>query len=180
MPKRLPRLLRDHEPELLMRATTRQRDRLVLMVLLYAGLRVAELCALKIEHLDFRAGTLAVIEGKGRRDRMVPLAKCLLGPLRGWIAARACGYVFPSRQGGGRLTTRAIQVLFQRLAKKAKLPEPGRAHPHAFRHCFATRLLRQGVNLRVVQKLLGHQNLSTTEIYLDLEDRDLHEAIARL
>jgi integrase/recombinase XerD len=177
MSKKLPRLLRDDEPERLLNATTRQRDRLLLLVLLYTGLRVAELCSLRVEHLDFGAGTLAVFDGKGGRDRMVPLASHLLAPLRGWLGPRCSGFVFPSRQGGGRLTTRAVEYLFTRLAIRAKLDNPRRAHPHAFRHVFATRLLRNGANIRVVQKLLGHQQLSTTEIYLDLSDRDLFDAV---
>lgn len=180
MPKKLPRLLKDNEVEALLRVTTRQRDRLLLLVLLYCGLRVAELCALRIEHLDFRAGTLEVVCGKGGRDRVVPLAKHLIGPLRGWIGARATGYVFPSRQGGDRMTTRAVGYLFKRLAERAKLPDPRRAHPHSYRHAFAVRLLRQGVNLRIIQRLLGHQNLSTTEIYTMIEDKDLVEAVNRL
>ncbi len=178
--KKLPHLLKDHEPELLLKATARQRDRLVLLVLLYTGLRVAELCALRVEHLDFKIGTLLVVEGKGGRDRVVPLAKFLLNPLRGWIGKRLQGYVFPSRQGGERLGTRAVQLLFRRLAARAGLPESANAHPHAFRHSFATRLLRRGVNIRVVQKLLGHQNLATTERYTHVEDAEMHAAIDRL
>ena len=118
-----------------------------------------------------------VICGKGERDRLVPLAKHLLAPLRGWVGLRQLGYVFPSRQGDGRMTTRAIQYLFKRLAKRAGLPDPKMAHPHAMRHAFATRLLRNGANLRTVQQLLGHQQLSTTERYTHITDRDLWDAV---
>jgi integrase/recombinase XerD len=170
MPKKLPRLLKSNEPEILLRTTTRQRDRLMLLVLLYCGLRVAELCHLHAQHLDFDAKTLWVRNGKGGRDRLVPLVKHLVGPLRGWLAGRTSGYVFPSREGGGPLTTRAVQYLFKRLAEKANLPNPKDSHPHALRHAFATRLLARGVNIRVVQELLGHANLGTTELYTHVEN----------
>lgn len=162
---------------MLLRVTSREKERLMLLVFLYCGLRCAELCALRVEDLDLRAGTLFVREGKGKRDRVVPLVKHLVGPLRGWIGNRASGFVFPSREGGGRMTTRAVQYLFKRLACKARLPDPRAAHPHAMRHAFATRLLRNGANLRTVQKLLGHQQLSTTEIYTHLTDDDLRNAV---
>ncbi len=180
MPKKLPRLLKADEPERLLRATTRQRDRLLLLTMLYTGLRVAEMCDLDARDLDFEGKTLWVRCGKGGKDRLVPLVKHLVGPLRGWLAGRTSGPVFPSREGGGPLTTRAVQYLFKRLAAKAKLPHPENCHPHAFRHCFATRLLARGANLRVVQELLGHSNLATTELYTHVENEQLRSAVDRL
>lgn len=171
-PKRLPTFLADNEPEALLRATTRQRDRLLLMVALYMGLRVSELCKLQVAHLDFAGGLLWVREGKGKKDRCLPIPKRLIGPLRGWVGPRTDGYVFPSRQGAGPMTTRAIQYLLKRLAAKAgltKATEPRRISPHKLRHAFASRMLGRGADLITVRDALGHSSVATTQIYCHVD-----------
>lgn len=168
MPKRLPTLLADHEPEAILRATTRERDRLLLMVALYMGLRVSELCNLDIAHVDIAGATLFVREGKGKKDRCLPIPRKLLGPLRGFIGPRGSGPLFRSRKGAGRLTSRAVQHLMKRLAAKAGLRGAGEARrvtPHKMRHAFATRMLERGADLIAVRDALGHSSVATTQIY---------------
>lgn len=182
MGRRLPQFLLDTEPEQLLRATTRERDRLLLMVGLYAGLRVSELVKLAVEDLDFGRRLLMVREGKGKKDRSLPIPKKLLGPLRGWVGARQAGPVFESPRGG-RLSTRAVQLLMKRLALRAKLPRAKVARavtPHKLRHSYATRLLESGATIYEVKELLGHSSISTTETYLHSCNNRLAKAVDRL
>ena len=133
-PKRLPTFLADREPEALLRGTTRQRDRLLGLTMLYAGPRVSELCHLQVEDMDFARGWLFVREGKGRKDRVLPLSRKIAGPLRGWIGARTTGPVFESSHGG-ELTPRAVQLMVKRWALAAGLmraKEVRRFTPHKF------------------------------------------------
>lgn len=168
-PKKLPEFLKAGTPEQLLRGTTRERDRLLLMLAVYMGLRVSELCKLQVPHLDFERAILMVREGKGCKDRAIPIPSRLVGPIRGWIGARAEGFVFPSPRGGRALTTRAVQLLVKRAAAKAGLPEAGKSrkyHPHALRHVFASRALQNGADINELKELLGHSSIATTQVYL--------------
>lgn len=173
--KKLPAFLQSDEPERLLRATTRERDRLVCMVMLYLGLRVSELCKLRVEHIDFRRALVMVREGKGAKDRALPLPKRLAGPLRGHVGARNDGPVFPSRRGG-HIKPRAVQLLIKRLAVAAKLRranDPRAVSPHKFRHAFASRMLERGATLAEVKDALGHSSIATTSIYLHSDPEHL-------
>lgn len=141
-------------------------DRAVCEVLYGAGLRVAELCGLNLTDVDFTKGLLRVL-GKGRKTRVVPLHRKGLEALRLWIedaredVARADSpkeALFFNRRGR-RLGPRDVRrILDRRVAR-------GHVHPHALRHTYATHLLEGGADLRVVQELLGHESLTTTQIY---------------
>lgn len=183
MPKRLPVFLKSAEPELIIRASTRNRDRVLLLVGLYCGLRVAELVNLQVGDLDFNRRTLFVRQGKGNKDRMVPIPKKILGPLRAHVAGRLTGYVFPSPRAGRRLSTRAVQLLVKKLAALAGLPEAGKARyatPHKLRHAYATRLLEAGATVYEVRDLLGHSSIGVTETYLHSTPDRLVRAVDRL
>ncbi len=183
MSKQLPTFMAEDEPERLIGASTRERDRLVCLVMLTMGLRVGEVHKLRIEHLDFRKRLLWVRLGKGGRDRCIPIPRVMVGPLRGWCAGRKSGPVFLSRQGGP-LAIRTIQLLVKALAVKAGLPRAQEARaisPHKFRHSFATRTLEAGAAIHEVQRLLGHQNVQVTSNYLHcLSDDRLREAVDRV
>lgn len=182
MGRKLPRFLGENEPELLLEAATRPRDRLLVLTLLALGLRVSELTKLEVSDLDFQRKTLFVRSGKGDKDRCLPLPKILLGPLRGWVGKRQSGQVFPSPRGG-RLTTRAVQLLLKRLAQKAKLPgwdRPRRVNPHKLRHSFATRTLEAGASIYDVKELLGHESIATTQVYLHSTAARLQEVVDRV
>src|SRR5262245_30014711 len=151
-PKKLPTFLQADEPELLIRATTHERDRLICMCMLYLGLRVSEVCKLQVDHLDFNAARPLVMvrEGKGARDRCRAVPTRLVGPLRDWIAVRRDGPVFPSPRGG-HIKRRTVQMLVKRLAAKAGLRQAGQPRavcPHKFRHAFASRMLERGATLQ--------------------------------
>jgi integrase/recombinase XerC len=141
-------------------------DRAVCEVLYGAGLRVSELCDLDLRSVDFRQGLLRVM-GKGRKERLVPLHRKGLDALREWIKdARDDVMVNDSppealffNRRGNRLGVRDVRrILDNRVAR-------GHVHPHSLRHTYATHLLEGGADLRVVQELLGHESLTTTQLY---------------
>ena len=177
--RKLPVFLQDSEPEQLLRATTRERDRVLLMALLYLGLRVSEACKLRVEHVDVGRAILFVREGKGAKDRALPIPRRFAGPLRGWIGSRISGYVWPS-PGGGKLTSRAVQLLIKRVARRAKLPnadQPRAITPHKLRHAFASRMLERGNDINAVKEALGHSSISTTATYLHTSGERLRRAM---
>ena len=142
------------------------RDRAVCEVLYGAGLRVSELCGLTLDVIDWRQGLLRVC-GKGNKERMVPLHETGLAALRRWrdegraqvmTETSPVDAVFFNRRGV-QLGPRDVQRL---LDKRLGV---GRIHPHALRHTFATHLLEGGADLREVQELLGHESLTTTQLY---------------
>ena len=169
----LPRVLSGEEVERLIEApdvaTPRgQRDRAMIEVLYATGVRVSELVAMKVSDLDLRRG-LARVVGKGSRERIVPLGRAALEALgtyleggRPRLAPRG-EVLFPGR-GGRPLTRQGFWLILRRLAPRAGIAAE-RISPHVVRHSFATHLVEHGADLRTVQSLLGHRDISTTEIY---------------
>jgi site-specific recombinase XerD len=158
------------------RAAVDRRDQAVLELLYGSGLRAGELCGLDLEYVDLSAGLIRVL-GKGGKWRQVPINSPTAEALEEWLTAgrpqlakpdRAGRAVFVGRQGG-RLNPRE-------LARIAARRSSGPVNPHAFRHSFATHLLDNGADLRVVQELLGHASVTTSEIYTHVSKRRLAEA----
>lgn len=178
--KKLPSIPPFEEIEQLIRATTRQRDRLLLMLGAYMGLRVSELTKLDVPDLDFRRKQLFLHEAKGGKDAVLPIPGFLVGPLRGFVGSRRSGPVFRSRKGNARLTSRAIQHLVKRTAQAANLVDAGKArkyYPHVLRHSFCTERIRRGVPLPHVQRLMRHNDIQTTMRYTHVVPEDLRNAI---
>ncbi|HEY6453603.1 MAG TPA: tyrosine recombinase XerC [Steroidobacteraceae bacterium] len=149
---------------------------LALMELLYSGgLRLSELTGLRLKDLDLAAGSVRVL-GKGRKERIAPVGRKAVQALRHWLEQRAplsrpeCDALFIAR-GGGPLSARAVQFRVAARARAQGLPQ--HVHPHLFRHSFATHLLESSRDLRGVQELLGHANISTTQIYTHLDFQHL-------
>lgn len=146
-----------------------QRDRAIVELLYSSGLRLAELAALNVDALD--GGELRVT-GKGGKTRVVPVGAKAREALTVWRRARAAlaaeseQALFVGRNGR-RLSMRSIQLRLKHWARRAGLD--GRVHPHRLRHSFATHLLEESGDLRAVQELLGHANLSTTQVYTHLD-----------
>lgn len=169
----LPRVLSEGDVERLLAApdalTPRGlRDRAMLETLYATGMRVSELCALRVRQLDLRRG-LARIVGKGDRERIVPLGtqavaalNAYIGGGRGTLEPRG-DTLFPGR-AGGPMTRQAFWLNLRRHALAAGI-DWSRVSPHVLRHSFATHLVEHGADLRTVQTLLGHRDISTTEIY---------------
>jgi integrase/recombinase XerC len=149
---------------------------LALMELLYSsGLRLAELTSLRLKDLDLASASVRVL-GKGRKERICPVGSKAIAALRVWLAQRGAlvrsgvDSVFIARHGGP-LGTRAVQLRVAARARAQGLAQP--VHPHLFRHSFATHLLESSRDLRGVQELLGHANISTTQVYTHLDFQHL-------
>jgi integrase/recombinase XerC len=149
----------------------RERDVAVLEMLYATGLRVSELAGLDLDALDRDARTVRVL-GKGSKERIVPYGAPAARALDAYLGRRATarGPVFVN-QRGGRLTARSIHTIVRRAARAAGVTR--RVSPHTLRHTFATHLLDRGADLRVIQELLGHSRLSTTQRYTHVSTAQL-------
>ncbi len=183
--RRIPQVLTEQERTALLRAPnprypTGERNRLLMSVMLNAGLRVSEATALQWRHVDLNTGRLHVVEGKGSKDRVLWLGEGDLEGLRSWRqrqtqeVGHAPDHVFSTLEGGP-LQRRYVHSMVSRYAGKAGIT--WNVHPHSLRHTFATDLLRQVGNVELVRKALGHSHLSTTQIYTHLVDADLEGAL---
>jgi len=180
----LPKLMSERDVERLLHApdihtTTGLRDRAMLEVLYATGLRVSELVNLTLAHVDMAAGLLRVI-GKGDKERLVPFGEEASGWLRQWMDARpvqpASPFLFAGR-AGKVMSRQNFWLRLKQYAQEAGIsPLPS---PHTLRHAFATHLLNHGADLRVVQMLLGHANVTTTEIYTHVTRARLHDLVNR-
>lgn len=143
------------------------RDRALLETLYSTGIRVSELVGLDLGDIDFISGVIKVL-GKGSKERIVPIGEPALGAIRKYIDKRM-GYKTEDKdavflnKSGGRLTDRSVRRALDKHIKTCGIIE--KISPHSLRHSFATHLLDRGADLRSVQELLGHMNLSTTQIY---------------
>jgi integrase/recombinase XerD len=182
--RRLPRTLSPGEAERLIEAATGTTPRALrdsaLVELLYgAGLRVSEAVSLDRASVDLDERLVRTV-GKGGKERVVPVGRQAVEALRRYLARgrphldrKHRQELFLNAQGGG-LTRAGAFLILRRLAEKAGL-EPERVHPHLLRHSFATHLLEGGADLRSVQEMLGHADLSTTELYTHVTDRRRRE-----
>ncbi|GMW06978.1 MAG: site-specific tyrosine recombinase XerD [Gammaproteobacteria bacterium] len=184
----LPQSLTESEVESLLGAPDvgdpiGHRDRTMLEVLYATGLRVSELINLRQGQINLNQGVLRV-RGKGDRERLIPLGEEAQRWLREFVAGprveilleRQTEYLFPTRRGD-RMTRQAFWHIIKRYAKKADIL--GKLSPHTLRHAFATHLLNNGADLRVVQMLLGHSDLSTTQIYTHVARERMKEMHAQ-
>jgi site-specific recombinase XerD len=162
--KKLPLVLSGEEVVALLDAATNLKHRAILMTLYAAGLRASEAVHLRPPDIDSQRMMIRVTQGKGHKDRYVMLSAQLLETLRRyWRQRRPDSWLFPGQDPGGPLTCGTVHRFFADLKNRAGIRKP--ASPHSLRHSFATHLLERGVNIRVIQRLLGHRSLRSTEIY---------------
>ncbi len=158
------------------------RDHAIIETLYSCGLRVSELCNLKFSDLFLEDGYIHV-RGKGNKDRLIPISESAIEELRRWFVVRQRvnikageeDYVFVSILRGRHLSRITVFHNIKQYAQAAGIEKE--ISPHTFRHSFATHLLERGANLRGVQAMLGHESISTTEIYLHLDRQHLKEEI---
>ena len=183
IPDRLPRCLGPEDARLLMRAASQAPipTRLAITLLLATGARVSELAAVRIRDLDLASGTVRIV-GKGNRERQVFLANdSLANTVRGHVLRDRSPTCSEDRllvsAAGHALSPASIRTRLKGLATAAGLSRS--VTPHMLRHTAATTLIESGVDIRFVQKLLGHRSISTTQIYTHVSDSALRDAISR-
>lgn len=152
------------------------RDKAMLELLFSTGLRVSELCSLNIDSINFKRDEFS-IRGKGGKIRVVFLSDTAKQALKNYLDKRTdmneAMFIRIKSRETSRLTSRSIERIIKHYAIKAGISK--KVTPHIIRHCFATDLLSSGADIRSVQSLLGHSNISTTQIYTHITDRQLHD-----
>ncbi len=180
IPQAIPKALSESEVELLLSAVVGEdpralRDRAILETLYATGMRISELAGLRLGDLDTRQG-LAVAYGKGLKERLVPIGRQALSALEAWLGSEGRNAMAPARWArrvdaeavfistrGRRMSRQAVWQVVRTAAVKVKLED--RVTPHVLRHSCATHLLEHGADIRVVQELLGHATITTTQVY---------------
>jgi site-specific recombinase XerD len=164
VPHKKPDILSGTEVTKLLKAVTSLVPAMALMTAYGAGLRVSEVCRLRVEDIDGQRRLIHVRLGKGGKDRYVMLAERLLEGLRQyWVKVKPEGWLFPGRKKGTHLHPTAVRWALKEAAKATKLRK--RVTPHVLRHSFATHLLETGNDIRLIQALLGHASIRTTARY---------------
>jgi len=165
------------------RYTGGKRNLALFKLMLNTGLRVSEICGLKTKDINLPKQVLKVKNGKGGRDRLIPFPENIIPFLTDWINEKNrrgidtkyffCSY--SSGQGGKKLLPRYIQIVLKKYGKKAGIEKD--LHPHTFRHSYATAIYQTDRNLEALRMLLGHSNIQTTQIYINLSMADLKGTI---
>ena len=187
LPKHLPVVLSREEVEALLEQPdvskeSGARDKAMLEVMYASGLRVSEVCALRLKDVHFAASAVAVHLGKGGKDRVVPISPFALEWLKFYIdgarkknPGKKSPYIFLNPQGEP-ISRQNFFLAVKKYAVAANLRKADLVSPHTLRHCFATHLLEAGAEIRAVQEMLGHAHLSTTQIYTNVSSRRIQEA----
>jgi site-specific recombinase XerD len=170
----LPEILSQEEVVRFFGAISNLKHRAIVMTLYAGGLRVSEALHLRPSDIDSQRGVIRIEQGKGRKDRYVPLSPVLLAILREyWKAAHPKTWLFPNPLQDKPLVTRTVWEVVRKASRAAGILKKVRTH--SLRHAFATHLMDRGVNIRIIQTLLGHRSLSTTEIYTHVSKISLQE-----
>lgn len=184
-PKKLPKVLTEAEQgrlldQLNIRYRTPHRNLCMIHLMLDAGLRVGEVVALKPEHVNIQICKVMVREGKGAKDREIWIGQDLRDLIGKWLERRPeSEWLFPTRHGT-KVNTRYMRAAVKRYARKAGTQEWEKVSPHTLRHTFATDLLNQTGNIRLVQETLGHTDVSTTMIYTHVNSAEIRDAMQTL
>lgn len=167
--KTLPSVLSKDEVKKLIEAAETRKSKLIMQILYSTGLRVSELVNLKVNDLNLDEKTGMVKQGKGKKDRLLILPEKLIAELQEYVKNHPNNvYILSEKEP---LTTRNIQKIIKKASQKAQIQK--KVTPHTLRHSFATHLLESGTDIRLIQQLLGHENLNTTQIYAHVSTEQL-------
>jgi len=177
--KKLPVVLTKDEIRRLLAAMTHEKSRLLVKLLYASGLRISECLSLRVEDLELEQRIAWVRGGKGGKDRMVILSKALVGEIRGFLEKEGirAGIIIRGRNGEP-MTPRNAHKIIAEAARRAGITK--RVSPHKLRHSFATHLREAGTDLRVIQELLGHASIQTTEIYTHVSSEEKRRVVSPL
>lgn len=166
--KTLPEVLSKDEVKKLIESTDNVKSRLIVSLLYSSGLRVSELVNLKVSDLNLDENTGWVRRGKGSKDRLFAVSQNLAEEIREYLKERPNQYLFSKDKP---LTTRNIQKIIKGTKQRAGITK--KVTPHTLRHSFATHLLEQGTDIRIIQSMLGHSSLSTTQVYTHVSNEQI-------
>ena len=167
----LPLVLSVREVGHIVSAISNTKHRLAILLIYSAGLRVSEAVNLQLKDIDYERRIITIREGKGKKDRQVPLSAKLKKYLSEYFREYKPGLYLFEGQKGGKYSVRRIQAVFSGACRKAGIEKP--ATVHSLRHSYATHLLEAGTDLRIIQELLGHSSSKTTEIYTHVSTRTI-------
>lgn len=166
---KLPVVLNKEEINKMFESTLNLKHKLVLMFLYYTGIRLNEIVNLNWEDIDFQRGTIHLKIAKGEKERVIFFHEKLKNIIE-YFNLKKEGFIFISNLGG-KYDKRTVQLIVRNAAKKSGISK--KVTPHTLRHSFATHLLEAGADIRHIQKLLGHSNLQTTQIYTHVANKDI-------
>jgi site-specific recombinase XerD len=163
--QRIPQLLSRHEVARILQCCEPPKYRMMLTLCYGCGLRLSELLALRVQDIDSERLRLRIEQGKGAKDRLVPLSPALLDPLRSyWRAYRPTDWLFAGRRPGQPISTTSVQKAFTRAKRRARIDKVGGIH--SLRHAYATHQLEAGLPIHRLQRLMGHNDLHSTLRYV--------------
>jgi integrase/recombinase XerD len=178
-PKKLPVVLSPAEVQRLFAAVRHYKVRVLLMTTYAAGLRLSEVIHLQVSDIDSQRMVIRVRQGKGQKDRYVMLATTLLAELRRyWQQERPSSWLFPGKHKTEPLSANVVQRVCHQAGLDAGLHKP--VTVRCLRHCFATHLLEAGTNIRVIQTLLGHSSVRTTQVYTSVSAQTVRAVVSPL
>lgn len=176
--KLLPKVLNKDEILKLLQAANNPRDKAILYLFYSAGLRVSDVQHLKINDIDSKRMVIHLKQGKGNKDRVVGLSPKALDALRDYWKScnvKPDNYIFPGHISGNPLDRRSYNLIITKVVKLAGITK--RVTPHMLRHSFATHLLENGTDIRVIQHILGHANIETTTVYTSVSNLYLQKLV---
>lgn len=168
--KTIPVILTPEEIKRMIESTSNIKHRLILKILYGCGLRVSEGVNIKKEDINSTENLIHIRLAKGKKDRFVKIPESIKKELESYCSLNDSEFLFPSNRGG-KLTTATIQAIVEQSAKRANISKE--VYPHLLRHSFATHLLEQGTDLRIIQKLLGHADIRTTQMYTQISQQSI-------
>lgn len=186
VPEQLPRFLTQDEADLLLRSVnvsrckSRLRDKALIILLLHTGLRRSEMMTLNWDNIDFKSGTLLVISGKGKKDRVVPMNSMVKEALWEYLHSRLplINHALFINRYGNRIQKNNVKRILDRYTRAAGISK--HVTSHLLRHTCATRLIEKDVDLVTVKEILGHASVETTQIYTHTSVKRMNEAVNRL
>lgn len=174
--KKLPIVLDKTEVQLLLNSVQNLKHKTVLSMIYSAGLRLGEVIEMKLNDIDSKRMLIRIVRGKGKKDRYVMLSEKLLILLREYYKEyKPKVYLFEG-QKGDKYSARSVQAIFKDAIRRAKINK--KASVHTLRHSFATHLLESGTDIRIIQQLLGHSSIKTTQIYTQISSSKISEIIS--